>query len=185
MKKSITFALAALTASFAFSNTIEWALENVDGLSKVVGNQGYEVALLNTAWYSVDEKTGVATVNSGATVNGENDYSNYEDGYAYGWWKDDLESDPDDSDTAATYYLAIFDTASSTYYALADKKVQPTTPYAISTADMDQSGLYGEKEFYYIASDVMDAKSFKVVPEPATAALALAGIALLFRRRKA
>lgn len=181
MKKTIPFAVAVLAASFAFSNSIEWALDNIDDYGVVSGD--YKVAFLNAASYEIDMKTGLASLKDGSSADGNNVYEEYvntgSDRYAYGEWQDNASA-------PTSYYLAIFDTASSSYYALSESSgLDSADPYMISTSNMAVSGLYGDDSSKFIASDVLADKHFRVVPEPATAALALAGVALLFRRRKA
>ena len=174
------FALSVLSAGAigAFANTIPWTIENAD-IVNVDPVKGNETANWQYVFLTQDthENNG-----SNADVYGFDS----KEGFNEGSWSDT-------NNTAADYIVALWDGTSSTYYALKDGSGNYVT---VNSAAFDQ-GWNGGQGANPGASDAGAAAietitanlasrtyTAAAVPEPATAALALVGVAMLVRRRK-
>lgn len=170
------FALSILSAGAigAFANTIPWSIDNVNiaSQSPVSGNP-------DANWQYV-----FLTDDNGTLVNnGRQDWTDEFDkstGTNEGVWSDS-------STSAANYIVALWDGSSSQFYAVKNGDNYVTVNsgdfngWSASGSDVGATTL--ETVTNNLASGT-GPYSVVAVPEPATAALALVGVAMLVRRRK-
>ena len=168
MKKFLTFALSVCAATGLFANIINWELGNVTNDDNTTLSD-YDIVFLTDATQNTD---GTYTVGSGAASYNNGSSSDIQtDGDAiWGTWTDDVKTNP------TNYYVAV--KSGDTYYAVAD----PNAVDGVLTYDYNGSAT---PSTFDSGSDTTYKTVGHVVPEPATAVLALAGVAMLIRRRKA
>lgn len=174
MKKYLTFALSVCAATGLFANIINWELGNVtndDGSSLT----DYDIVFLTSP--SVDGPTSDADGKIDMTTASDNGGSSSEiqsDGEAiWGTWTDTVTTNP------TQYYVAV--KSGDTYYAVVDSNDAALTYTYTGNASPSMGGTFesGSETTYKTAGHVAAA-----VPEPATVVMALAGVAMLIRRRK-
>lgn len=174
MKKIFTLGLSLAAVVTVVANTINWSLTNFDvnqnGTTKTLSD--YQIFLLPETYTITD---GVATTDGTALESSVINYGTTVEGSV----------EVDDSITEANYLMALY--SGGKYYALADGNSPIVIPYDSSKLDpysgayeagdtlMGQEGAPSGSNYHTVAA---------AVPEPATAVLALAGVAMLIRRRR-
>lgn len=189
MKTRLSFAISLASAAMLSASVIEWdlpTLENGSNDSLDFGTDASNIVFLLQNNTSYDSDTGVYTV-TGSQPTGSNSVIDQDDEYIAATWTDDNTS-------GGTYVMAFYD--GTTYYSIDNGSGSPITvttsvndnydpliPGSTSgaTATFDSTSL-GDTA-HTVSTTAKNPTT--PVPEPATAALALAGVALLFRRRKA
>lgn len=173
MKKYLTFALSVCAATGLFANIINWELGNVtndDGSSLT----DYDIVFLTSP--SVDGPTsdadGKIDMTTASSNDGSNTKINSNEEAIWGTWTDTVTTNP------TKYYVAV--KSGDTYYAVVDSGDKALTYTYQGSASPVAGGTFesGSETTYHTVGHV-------AVPEPATAVLALAGVAMLIRRRKA
>lgn len=171
------FALSILSAGAigAFANTIPWSIDNA-GIVNVPPVKGNETA----NWQYVFLTEGTLENNGRQTyVDGFDEKTGQNEGI----WEDT-------SSSTAPYVVALWDgNDSSPYYAIKDAG---GTYVKVNPGDFDQTwspnptgGDAGAARIEEITANVASGVyTAAAVPEPATAALAFVGVAMLIRRRK-
>lgn len=184
MKNILSFAATLGLVGLLGATTIDWELPNLtDGSTDAnaieVGIDDIVFILQDANAMSYDSSSGIITVTDSTQVNsGSNTLID----------TDPLQGTWTDSNTAGgTYYMAY--KSGSTYYAISDGSDGVMT--VVTTADSGNDPLTpggavnGTATF---SDSVWESGTIKTiatsVPEPATAALALAGIAMLVSRRR-
>jgi hypothetical protein len=177
MKKLIaTTAAIMLLAGGASAAAINWGNS---ALTKITGLGGEAITSANYSTYNlvislVDASTD-ATVQTASTIGSKSGYLAGEYNYAF-----DV-----DHTTGDQFYIKATMTYSGTDYfffigsngAVGD--AVSATPWAIAATDPT-----GSDTFEWNTTSTYGGSTWVPVPEPATAALALAGLAMLIRRRK-
>lgn len=171
MKKNIAISLLSAVAVCASANSISWSLEDYD-VSSYTGSD-------NPQWQYVF-LTGTPQQPAGTTT-----VDFYEQEQNTVW----SQGTTDNLDPTANYVLALWDGSSSKYYGFQDGSGNFLT---VTVADFDMPGGTTPATFAdQVAAGTVSKNgvsytlsSTAVVPEPGTATLALAGLALLIRRRK-
>lgn len=171
MKKNIAISLLSAVAVCASANSISWSLEDYD----VTGYTGSD-----TPQWQYVFLTGTPQQPAGTTT-----VDFYEQDGTKVW----ASGTTDNLDPTASYVLALWDGSSSKYYGFRDASGNFLT---VTVADFDMPGGTTPSTFAdQVATGTVSKgnatytlSSTAVVPEPGTAALALAGLALLIRRRK-
>ena len=195
MKKILL--LTALTiASCSYAATIEWGFSTVSyfgSASIMQGATGYLVYLgENGSWDNVDVLGIINGTAMSSTINTKTSVA----GKMSGTGSTDSFTKPVNEGTSAYGFIAIYtgkpsdESTASTWYFLSDV-------YYIDTSAGNT--LYNGTTFTYnwrtginatsgsnanTAASIAGQGWIKVVPEPATGAMALAGLALLFRRKR-
>ena len=183
MKKSLTFAVSLASAAMLSASVIDWELPNLtDGKGNALSISDSDIVFLLESSYTYDGATGLFDVSSAPS--GNNVINDQDDEYTAGTWTD--------SNTAGgTYAMAFYDSSSGKYYAISDgnsgymtvsasadnPNADPTIP------NSSTSGSLSYDDFPVSATGTVSTVA-QQVPEPATAALALAGVAMLIRRRR-
>ncbi|MBR1608236.1 MAG: PEP-CTERM sorting domain-containing protein [Kiritimatiellae bacterium] len=176
-KAAFSFALAGLLAASAGAMQIDW---NIDDVGSVLSSAGITSSVSSPQWQYVfltKDANDNYSDNNGSNIGYESD----SDG-AGATWSDET------SGTSATYVVALWDGVSTS----GENKVLSVLQNNGSditvnvTAGTDPSlgpGSWTPSVDAETLPTVTGSKAV-TVPEPATAALALAGLALLIRRRK-
>ena len=185
MKKSILFTFFALTLS-TFASGIDWKLNTLSTANYMVGADGNK--LTGTAYLMLTDDV------TSTTFTSEQDIINLALGGSEGsiaivnGVNTNLKTTTDNRLVAPTEYsftVLIFDSGSGSYYTTASKTYAAYNP----GADADHYG--GQVQMTMTAGDLYataakrGTQDWVSVPEPSTAALALAGLALLLKRRRA
>ena len=179
MKKFLAFSAAVAIVASLQANTIEWSLPALtDGTGNDIAYTVDDIVFISTASpTSYDSTSGKIT---GTTPSGSNTYIDGSDQgdpdkYLVGFWEDSLTGGGD-------YYMA-YKGSDGTFYALAGDSGAVTVT-APASGDPLVPGSESGHKLLADSSDTVRTVA-PTVPEPATAVLALAGIAMLIRRRKA
>ena len=176
MKKFLALSAAVAIVASLQANTIEWSLPALtDGTGNDIDYTVDDIVFISTASpTSYDSTSGKIT---GTTPSGSNTMTDYDDvdKYIAGVWDDSLTG-------GGTYYMA-YKGADGTFYALSGDSGAVTVT-APASSDPLIPGSGSGKVFLADSGDTVRTVA-PAVPEPATAVLALAGIAMLIRRRKA
>ena len=174
MKKFLAFSAAVAIVASLQANVIDWSLPNLtDGSNNPVSYTLDDIVFIPTA----APTTYNAGVVNGTPSSGSNTLIDSDDGYMAGTWTDNLSD-------ATTYYMA-YAGADGKYYAIDNGgaaytvTVDPTTANPLVPGSGQGEALLGDSG----ATSVSTVAA--AVPEPTTAVLALAGVAMLIRRRKA
>ena len=190
------FSLVALTTQAA---QINWGSQGqmYDGTTLMTGANGYSITgylvYLGTTgadWGSFSISTATLSVggNVVATKAGNAAGGNlvaalspfaFANGDAIGSGSDVIT---DESSTFGIAYIATFTDADdnvTTKYLLSDPFVYDTTPSQTGAA-----WNAGMNTFTYLSQNTGSGSTWTAIPEPATAGLAIAGLALLFKRRR-
>ena len=175
MKKILTLGLSLAAVATVVANTINWSLTNFE-VTNADGSKGklsdYKVFLLPETYTITD---GVATT-AGTAV--ESSVINY---------TDTVEGSADVGNLTGTkdFLMALY--AGDKYYALTDGSAPVVINYDSAVVD-PYSGAFEAGDTLMGQNGAPEGKTYRtmaaVVPEPATAVLALAGIAMLIRRRR-
>ena len=172
------FALSILSvgAIGAFANTIDWTIDNsgIVSRSPISGNP-----TANWQYVFLTNDGGTLSNNSGSNTYLERFDST--DGTNQGTWTDGLT-------TSTDYVVALWDGGTAgQYYAVKDSNNQ----YVTVKSDLFSTGWNatgpksGVIELGTITENLANGTyTAAAVPEPATAALAFVGVAMLIRRRK-
>ena len=174
------FALSLLSvgAIGAFANTINWTLDNA-GLVENDPIKGHESS--NWQYVFLTNDGGTLSDNGGSN-NTYLETFDSSDGTNQGTWTDGLT-------TSTDYVVALWDgVTTGQYYAVKDRDNQ----YVTVNSDQFSTGFNatgpiqsGETALKTITDNLASGTyTAAAVPEPATAALAFVGVAMLIRRRK-
>ena len=87
-----------------------------------------------------------------------------------------------DSTYNGYYIMALYDTSANKYYSLSSDSASQVS---VDPVNLQVSNAEGYESYTYKITTAVYKGTQIIVPEPGTAALALAGIAMLFRRRRA
>ncbi len=173
------FALSLLSvgAIGAFANTINWTLDNA-GLVGRDPIKGHESS--NWQYVFLTNDGGTLSNNSGSNTYLERFDST--DGTNQGTWTDGLN-------TSTDYVVALWDgVTAGQYYAVKDSDNKYVTVNSNQfSMGFNQTGPIqsGEAALKTITDNLASGTyTAAAVPEPATAALAFVGVAMLIRRRK-
>ena len=190
MKKLLTFTVL-FAVGVASAASIDWKLSTGGSSNYMVGKDGN--ALTGTAYlllasdvtdFASEDEIAAAALGSASITSGVNK---------------DTQTATSSKLTAPQAYdftVLVYDSASDTYFTSAATKNQQTYNFG---ADMDNYGTATSISFtannLYATSTLRGTQEWtspggsgqqgEDVPEPATGALALAGVALLFKRRRA
>lgn len=188
MKKRLSFAVSIASAALLSASTINWELPNLtdgDGTSLEWGDNAANIVFILASDAGTPAE-GVFQVADGYVVSGSNVVKDQDDEYIAGTWTDSNTS-------GGNYVMAFYDGES--YYAISDG----AGGYLQVTAPAENSGdplVPGSSvaSYHPFSDDVTSVStvaqtvgggSTPSVPEPATAALAVVGVAMLLRRRAA
>ena len=196
MKKLLALTLLATFAGTASAASIQWTLSSGAATIKASGSTS---ALSGGTAYLI-LATDLANIEG--DIDGGQSFSDIIDGYALGnaaitnGKNLTTQTATSDKITAPTYYdfqVLIYDADADQYYSTTvknQKAYDPTSsddalqvPTAITLTATDLAATRGATASTANWQD--GTKSTPDVPEPATGALALAGVALLFKRRRA
>ena len=180
MKKTLIFALAAVALP-SFAASIDWTMSTGGAANYMVGEDGNklngtayllltsDVATFDSESAIQDVALGSATITDG--INKERQTST-----------SDLLVAP----TEYQFSLIVFDSASSKYFLAADTKTKAAYNLGADMTDYGtaQSISFNAQNLYATAA-LRGTQTYTSVPEPATAALALLGLGLMIKRRKA
>ena len=177
MKKFLAFSAAVAIVASLEANTIDWSLPTLleSGNGDTVNWNIDKIVFVPTASpTSYDSTSGVIT---GTPATGSSVAFDEDDDYIAATWTDNLTS-------PTTYYMA-YQGGDGVLYAIADPTLG--TAYQVSTSAGDAliPGSTSGNALLVNESVTSISTVAQAVPEPATAVLALAGIAMLIRRRKA
>lgn len=185
MKTRLTFAASLASAALLSASTIQWELPNLttgEGDALDWGDSAANIVfiLASDAGSPVD---GVFQVADGYAVSGSNVVKDQDDEYIAANWTDDNTAGGD-------YVMAFYDSDSGSYYAISDGDggyLQVTAP-ASGSGDtlLPNAGVARFTPFndsVTTSSTIASSVGGTQVPEPATAALAVLGVAMLLRRR--
>lgn len=186
MKKLLTIAAIALVAGAASAATMQWGANGVafngSTLKSATGVTGYLIYATSLSTYTVDESFNASKI--GTQVDAKNKTTAV--GKLSGNWAiDDATYNNGDTFAVLLKYVTTEDGKDVTYWNLSKELVTMTGMAVDPPADANATTSVFS---YGMGTDpTLKANGgwVKAVPEPATGALALAGIALLFRRRKA
>lgn len=175
MNFKLAVSILSVGAIGAFANTIDWTLDN-SGLASVDPVKGNESK--NWQYVFLTDQNGVLSDNGGS--NTYVDTFDSTDGINEGRWEDSLTG-------STNYVVALWDgVQGSQYYA-----VKNGTSYVTVNSDAFSNGWSasgpietGASQLETITANLASGTYTAAVPEPATAALALVGVAMLIRRRK-
>lgn len=183
MKKFFAFLSFAFVATVASANIILWNLPGLDDGGSGILSGDYQIAFLTGV--EVDEN-GVVT--SFTDASGENDYLHGSDA-TYDWyegtWKDSLTTSG-----TVEYFATIL--SGGKYYTIKDS-TDTTVTFTFDSSKISSSPIgdptFGKLDMTDLGAAEIGAGerwtvSYGAVPEPASALLALAGLACLCPRRK-
>ena len=177
MKKFLALSAAVAIVASLQANTIEWSLPALtDGTGNDISYTVDDIVFISTASpTSYDSTSG--KISGTPHESGSNTMTDYDDvdKYIAGVWTDSLTG-------GGAYYMA-YKGADGTFYALSGDSGAVTVT-APASSDPLIPGSGSGKVFLADSSNTVRTVA-PTVPEPATAVLALAGIAMLIRRRKA
>ena len=194
MKKLLTIAAITLVVGAASAVTMDWGTAaaikfNGSNLKSDAGVTGYLVAATALSTYAVDASFDASKV---GTVLSDKNKTGATSKISGTWYNIDTDTYGNgDSFAVLLKYVTKEDNKDVTYWNLTSglKTMSglvvepPTSPSALS---YEFNYGFGTDPTLTSGGGWVKAKaSTPVVPEPATGALALAGVALLFRRRKA
>ena len=179
MKNLLTFAVSVASVGMLTAATIDWELPN---LTDGDGNAIQNVDMSKIVFILEDDSTytssdGKIVVNDDSTLSTGSNTLIYDDPLQGTW--------TDDNPGGGTYYMAFYN--GSNYYAISDGGGHAMTVEVGSDPTVPNSPGQGAVVF---SDEVWDNGSVGTVatsvpvPEPATAALAFVGLAMLIRRRK-
>ncbi|MBQ6245801.1 MAG: PEP-CTERM sorting domain-containing protein [Kiritimatiellae bacterium] len=188
MKSKITFVLSVGFAAMLSASVIEWDLPNLES-----GN-GTSLELDNITFLLVNDSSATELVNSNGEIDttkatpqtGASYGVDFTDGdYSYGSYSDSVG---DSGGGTANYIMAFYNPENGKYYAISDGNegyitVEVDNSPAARMAAVS-TGYPGWSESSQTTPRTTVTTISQSVPEPATAALALAGLAMLIRRRR-
>ncbi len=176
MKKKISLAVSLASVTMLSASVIEWELPNLTDGS---GKNDLTVSAQNIVFIA-DAAAPVNGIISGTPAEGgSNQIEDQDETYTAGTWTDNLTG-------AHTYYMAY--KSGDTYYAISDGNGGVITATVTGNEDpLLPSSQYGSNVSYsnFTTTNGKVGTVAQSVPEPATAALAFAGLAMLLRRRRA
>lgn len=176
MKKKISLAVSLASVTMLSASVIEWELPNLTDGS---GKNDLTVSAQNIVFIA-DAAEPVNGIISGTPADGGNNViEDQDDTYTAGTWTDNLTG-------SHTYYMAYVN--NGTYYAISDGNGGVITATVTGNEDpLLPSSTYGGNVSYsnFTTTNGKVGTVAQSVPEPATAALAFAGLAMLVRRRRA
>ena len=177
MKKYLAFTAAVALVASLQANIIDWSLPTLtDGNGNDIDYSMDDIVFISTTASGIDYDS-VSGKITGVTPSGSNTLIDEDttDKYIAATWTDTLSA-------PQTYYMA-YKGSDGSYYALEDSGAA----YQVTVSGGGDPLIPGSGTGSAFRGD--DADTVKTVapavPEPATAVLALAGIAMLIRRRKA
>lgn len=182
MKKIVTFGISLVSTAMLSASIIDWDLPNLTtGRGEPLVPSVDNIVFILTSESSFDRESGKITTDTTPTPISNN--VKLDGTYAWGTWKDSNSS-------GGTYYMTFYNDGN--YYALDNGSRDAITVVASADNPNADSRVPGAETTgsLYLAEDPRFSSSGVVktiapqVPEPATAALALAGLALLIRRRR-
>lgn len=183
MKKRLSLAISLASAVMLSASQIEWDLPN---LTTTAGDTTTPLDLNNIVFLLMSDATSVSdgVIENATAVSGADQGVDYTaGGYTYGSYEDNITSSP------ATYIMAYHNPENGKYYAISDGNSGNITAITASVnndADPRNVVIDGYAHFSAVENGMTRATTIaQSVPEPATAALALAGLAMLIRRRRA
>ena len=179
MKKFLAFSAAVAIVASLQANTIDWSLPTLleSGNGDTVNWNIDKIVFVPTASpTSYDSTSGVIT---GTPASGSSDAFDQDDDYVAATWTDNLTG-------SVEYYMA-YQGGDGVLYAIANP--EGGGAYTVTANSAGDPLIPGSKSGNALLAQDESVTSVstvaQVVPEPATAVLALAGIAMLIRRRKA
>lgn len=178
MKKKLSIALSLASAAMLSASVIEWDLPNLtSGDGKTALSASDVVFLLVSDSSGLVDSSGVVDTTKASNVGMTS--VEFDDGsYMYGSYSDTVNTSP------AQYIMAFYNSENHNYYALDDGSGSPIL-VSVDNANAQNAVTDGYAGYSAEANGVSTVKTMaQQVPEPTTAALALAGVALLVRRRR-
>lgn len=180
MKTSLSLAVSLASAAMLSASVIDWELPNLtDGNGNDLTYSVNDIVFIADAPGVYDAATG--KLNPNPAPSGSNELIDADDTYMAGTWTDNLSG-------AMTYYMAV--KSGSSYYAISDGNGSAMTVSVSDTTGADPlipsssvGATVGYESFTTTSSGTVGTVA-AAVPEPATAALAFAGVAMLIRRRR-
>lgn len=174
MKKFLALSAAVALVATLQANMIEWSLPALtDGSDQAVSYTLDDIVFIPTATpTSYDDATGKIS----GTASGSNTLIDSDDDYVAATWTDSVT-------TPTEYYMA-YKGSDGVFYALNDGAGDPVTITTTASDPLNPGSAANGSVFLADSSNTVKTVA-PAVPEPATAVLALAGIAMLIRRRKA
>ena len=180
MKKSLSIALSLASATMISASVIDWEIPNLtDGDGHALSYDVDDIVFIADVPGVYDSATG--KLNPDPAPSGANKLIDQDDKYMAGTWTDSLSG-------PVTYYMAL--KSGNSYYALSDGNNSAMIVSVSDTTGADPlipDSAVGAKVRYASFTTTPSGTVGTVapsVPEPATAALAFAGIAMLIRRRR-
>jgi len=180
MKKQLSLLLSVASVAMLSASQIEWDLPN---LTTTAGDTTTPLNLNNIVFLLTSDATSVkdGVIENATAVSGADQGVDYTaGGYTYGSYEDNITSSP------ANYIMAYYNSENGKYYAISDGSDGYITASVDNGADPRNVVIDGYASFSAVKNGMTSATTVaQSVPEPATAALALAGLAMLIRRRRA
>lgn len=182
MKSKITFALSVGFAAMLSASVIEWDLPNLES-----GN-GTALDLDNITFLLVNDATdtdlvdgrGVIDRTKTTAVSGASSGVDFTDnGISYGSYADTIG---DSTGGTAKYIMAFYNPENMNYYAISDGSDGWVTVSVDNSPEARMNAAVNGNPTFSSPTTVSTISP--TVPEPATAALAFAGLAMLIRRRR-